>query len=194
MIKSKNDLVYYLEQDRKALGKTYKKPKLIGDDIWKLQILLRKCEYLRNCKKNYFSKVLLSFYKLKCRNKRIKLGIQIPFNVFGPGLSIAHFGTIVVNDRCKIGKNCRIHEGVTIGATNGQNKAPTIGDNVFIGTGAKIIGDIYISDNIAIGANSVVVHSFLESNITIAGNPAKKINNNNSYSNLNKDIVNELKA
>ena len=99
--------------------------------------------------------------------------------MFGPGLSIAHYGTIVVNSNAKIGKNCRIQEGVNIGAS-GNERAPQIGDNVFIGSGAKIIGDIVIADGIAIGAGAIVVKSFTDKNITIAGNPAKKISDHGS--------------
>ena len=104
--------------------------------------------------------------------------------MFGPGLSIAHYGTIVVNDAARVGKNCRIHEGVNIGATNGSLRAPQIGDNVFIGTGAKIIGDLTIADDVAIGANAVVVKSITEKGVTYGGIPAKKISANNSHSNL----------
>jgi serine O-acetyltransferase len=57
---------------------------------------------------------------------------------------------------------------------------PKIGDNVYIGPGAKIFGDIEIADGIAIGANSVVNRSFTEPNIGIAGIPAKKINDKGS--------------
>ena len=114
----------------------------------------------------------------------VKLGFSIPLNVFGPGLSIAHYGTIVVSDAAKVGKNCRLQEGVNIGATNGSAKAPQIGNNVFIGTGAKIIGDITIADDVAIGANAVVVKSITETGVTYGGVPAKKISSNNSHSNL----------
>lgn len=193
MIETKKDLKYYLEQDRLALWQIRKKTKFVGDDIWKLQILLRKCEYLYNCKNSLIYKILFLIIKYEYRRKKIQLGIEIPLNVFGPGLSIAHYGTIVVNEKAVIGKNCRIHEGVTIGATNGKYGVPVIGDNVFIGTGAKIIGNIQIADNISIGANSVVVKSFLEPDITIAGVPAKKISNNNSFSNLSKYIIDNLK-
>ena len=116
------------------------------------------------------------------------LNFSIPINVFGPGLSIAHYGTIVVNQNSKIGKNCRIHENVTIGSTGGEELAPQIGNNVFIGTGAKIIGNIEIADNIAIGANSLVNKSFTEPGITIAGNPAKKISNNSSKMFINNQL------
>ena len=109
----------------------------------------------------------------------MRLGFSIPLNCFGPGLSIAHYGTITIGN-AKVGRNCRIQEGVNIGSTGGGKKAATIGNNVFIGTGAKIIGDISIADNCVIGANSVVVKSITESGITVAGVPAKKISDNDS--------------
>ena len=77
--------------------------------------------------------------------------------MFGPGLSIAHAGTIVVNSNAKIGANCRIHVCVNIGAdvTDGS-KAPIIGDNCYIGPGAKLFGSIILGNNVGIGANAVV--------------------------------------
>ena len=86
----------------------------------------------------------------------------------------------MVNSKAVIGENCRIQENVTIGATGGSIKAPQLGNNIFIGSGARIIGDITVADNIAIGANAVVTKSFTENDITLGGVPAKKISNNNS--------------
>lgn len=186
MITTKKDLRYYLSQDALALRHNKKRPALFGDEIWKFQITLRKTEYYANSFRN--SKKYLFFhyiwYRRKLHQMSIKLGFSIPINVFGPGLSIAHYGTIVVNGAAKVGKNCRIHEGVNIGATSGSASAPQIGDNVFIGTGAKIIGDISIANDVAIGANAVVVKSITESGVTYGGVPAKKISSNNSHSNL----------
>ncbi len=104
--------------------------------------------------------------------------------MFGPGLAIVHRGTIVVSGRAKIGKNCRIHVCVNIGAAaiKGKAGAPVLGDNVYIGPGAKLYGPIEIGSNTAIGANAVVNHSFKEGNCTIAGVPAKKISDNTSKS------------
>lgn len=66
MISSKEDYLYYLECDRKKLGKSNQKaPKFFGDEIWKFQRLLRKAEYLTNCKKSKFSKMQLYFTKFK---------------------------------------------------------------------------------------------------------------------------------
>lgn len=109
------------------------------------------------------------------------LGFSIPLNVFGPGLCIAHRGTIIVNKDARIGENCRIHACTNIGSGRGSDLlAPKIGNSVYIGPGAKIFGDVEIADNIAIGANSVVNKSFRERGISIAGVPARKINNKGS--------------
>lgn len=185
MIKSKKELEYYLRQDAIALRRDGKHPKLFGDPVWKFQIILRKTEYLNNvyCKKKYLI-FHYCWYRLLFHKYSVKLGFSIPLNVFGPGLSIAHYGTIVVHHAAVIGKNCRIHEGVNIGATSGSEMAPIIGDNVFIGTGAKIIGNISIADDVAIGANAVVVKSIFEKGVTYGGVPAIKISDNNSHSNI----------
>ena len=189
MIDSKEKYKYFLLSDKKALGIIKHKPSFIGDEIWKFEILLRKTEYYKNTMKKKLNKKILYYICLyRFHRARIKLGFSIPLNVFGPGLSIAHRGTIVVNGNAKIGKNCRIQECTTIGATNGENSAPILGDNIYIGSGARIIGNIKIADDIAIGANAVVNKNFETPGITIAGVPAKKVSDNNSHSNLCKEI------
>ena len=186
MILSKKDYKYYKLCDRIALGiEKRKHPKIFGDDIWKFEILMRKAEYYKNCKKGIIGKLIYKTIYFKYHRYSIKLGFSITLNVFGPGLSIAHHGTIVVNGKARIGKNCRIHTCTTIGAANGINEAPIIGDNVYIGSGAVIIGNIKIGDNTAIGANAVVTKDF-DGNQTIGGIPAKKISDNNSHLHLNK--------
>lgn len=194
MIKGKKDLKQYLEQDKIALGKKYRKPKIIHDEIWKFEILLRKTEYFVNCREDLFGKIWSYVLQIVYYKRRLKYNTYVPLNTFGPGLSIAHLGSIVVNGNAMIGKNCRIQEGVTIGTTNGSNNAPTIGDNCFLGSGAKIIGNVKIAADIAIGANAVVVSSFEEPGITIGGIPAKKISNNNSHSNLNENIFKNMNS
>ncbi|MGI5990796.1 MAG: serine O-acetyltransferase [Methanosarcina sp.] len=181
IIKSKADYDFYIKADKFALGKNYKKPRLIGDDIWKFQRLLRKVEYYSNCKKSQISKLYLKYILFRYYMMSVHLGFSIPINVFGPGLSIAHRGTIVVNKNAKVGENCRIHACTNIGSNRSGDSAPQIGNNVYIGPGAKIFGDIIIADNIAIGANSVVNKSFYEKDISIAGVPAKKINTKGTY-------------
>ncbi|MFS9323635.1 serine O-acetyltransferase [Lactococcus lactis] len=187
MITNKKDYLSYLEQDKKALGIEKKYPSLIGDEVWKFQRRLRKTEFFKNTSNgNIIKKLFYIFSMIRFHRLRVKYGFSIPLNVFGPGLSIAHFGSIVVNGNAKVGENCRIQDSVTIGATNGESDAPVIGNNVFIGSGARIIGKVNIASDIAIGANAVVVKDFNKSGITIGGVPAKKISDNNSHSNLNK--------
>jgi serine O-acetyltransferase len=185
MIKTKNDFKYYLYCDRVALGKTKKRPCFwsFADIIWEYEILLRRNEYYKNCGKNVCSKIYALFLRMRFRRLSRKLGFSIPLNVFGPGLSIAHYGTIVVNGNARVGKNCRLQECVNIGATNGSSDAPIIGDNVFIGTGAKIIGKVKIGNDACIGAGAVVVKD-VPSGVTVGGVPAKVISNNNSHSNM----------
>ena len=185
MIQSKADLKRYLEQDRIALYKSRKRPRIAGDEIWRYEILLRKTEYYLNCHKTPFGKAVAVFLHYRLRKMGRKLcGFHIPPNAFGEGLSIAHWGPVVVHPTARIGKNCRIHQCVTIGATNGEKQAARIGDNVFIGPCTSIIGDVTIGSDIAIGANTVVTKSFADGGVTIAGTPAKKISDNNSHSNL----------
>ena len=115
------------------------------------------------------------YLKWDYRRFSIKLGFSIPTNVFGPGLAIVHLGTIIINEQAKIGENCRIHPGVVIGASGGGLNAPTIGDNVYIGPGVKIFGEIKLANNIAIAANSVVNKSFQNEGFAIGGVPAKEL-------------------
>lgn len=181
MISSKKEYLQYLEEDRIALGipRPSLKSKLVyfiaPNHIHNFQKLLRKKEYYLNCKKGIFNKILYQIIKLRFRKISLKLGFSIPENVFGPGLAIVHYGTIVVNRHSKIGKNCRIHACTNIGASGGSQKAPQIGDNVYIGPGAKIYGDITIGNNNAIGANATVFKSFEDTDVMIAGNPASVI-------------------
>ena len=183
MINTKEDLLYYLEEDKKALGISVKRPCFRGADVWKFQIALRYAEYYMNIRSNLsrggaVKKLLLKFpshyWNVRYYNYSMRLGFDIPRNVFGPGLNIHHYGCIVVNAHAKVGKNCNLQQHTTIGQGSRGDYA-VIGDNVFIGTGAKIIGPVHIADNCQIGANAVVTKDFLEEGSIIAGVPAKVI-------------------
>lgn len=176
MIKIKSDLQFYIEQDSLANKFTENKGLkaiLFPNPIWKFLLFLRKAEYYSGKKGG--GKLFYLFYKMKLRKYSLKLGYSIPEHVFGPGLALPHYGTIVVNANAKVGANCRIHACTNIGASGGTNKAPQIGNNVYIGPGAKIYGDIVIGNNNAIAANAAVNKSFLEEGIVIGGVPAKII-------------------
>jgi serine O-acetyltransferase len=83
MINSLKDYKYYLECDRKAMGINRSKPRLYSDDIWKWTRLLRKLEYIKNCRKGIFSKITYAFYRYKFNKSSMKLGFSIGLNVFG---------------------------------------------------------------------------------------------------------------
>lgn len=188
MIKSKEDYYRYLKQDQLALNRKTKGFKLLVDEVWKFERLLRKLEYYINCKRGMINTILTQYYKFKFHKLSVRLGFTIAPNVFEEGLSIAHYGTIVVHSNAQVGKNCRLQEGVNIGTSGGGDRAPKIGDNCFIGTGAKIIGAVTIADDVAIGAGAVVTKDILEFGTTWGGVPAKKISNKNSHCNLNVEL------
>lgn len=176
MIRSREDYRFYLEADRIALKirKTWRE--FFMNDLWRFQRLLRRLEYNKNCRQSLFWRPYILYLTVKHIRLGRRLGLHVPPNVFGPGLSIAHVGTLIVNENVRVGENCRIHSCVHLATQCGSDDAcPVIGDNVFIGPGVVIFGDIRIADGIAIGANSVVNTSFLQKGITIAGVPARKV-------------------
>ena len=116
-----------------------------------------------------------------------KFGIQISHEAeIGPGFYIGHFGQIVVNGSVKIGKNCNISQGVTIGVSNRGKHAgvPVVGDNVYIGPGAKIIGNVMVGNNVAIGANAVVTKNIPDNGVAV-GVPATVVSYNGSRGYVN---------
>lgn len=185
MIDSRQKYREYIEQDRLALGRQQDAgPRLFADEIWKFEILLRKVEYDLNCRRGAVGKLIGKWHKIRFHRLSVRLGFTIPPNVFGPGLSIPHYGTIVVHGNVRAGKNCRLQEGVTIGATGGSHEAAVIGDNCYFGSGAKVIGAVRIADDVAVGANAVVTKDIAERGTTWAGVPARKISDRDSHSNL----------
>lgn len=101
---------------------------------------------------------------------------SIPYHaIIGKGSRFAYGGIgVVIHKRVVIGKNCNIGSNTTIGGKSGHFNVPIIGDNVYISTGAKILGPIEIGNNVIIGANSVVIEN-VASNMVVAGVPAKVI-------------------
>lgn len=146
--------------------------------IWKLQKILRKYEYHLN-KKHQIRKYYYGIIYFKLSRKYC---VHIPANTIDKGLKIMHLGPILINANVRIGKDCVLHINTGIIARGNSNGTPCIGDNVIIGYGATLLGDIKINDGIVVGAGSVVNKSFYEKNITIAGVPAKKISDLGSES------------
>ncbi len=105
-----------------------------------------------------------------------KLGFFIGAGCFDAGLKIYHYGSIIVNPKSRIGKNCTIHGNCCIGSKGGiPDDSPVIGDNVDIGQNAQILGGITVADGVRIGAGAIVTKSILIPDVTVVGIPAKVI-------------------
>jgi serine O-acetyltransferase len=118
-------------------------------------------------------KLFSVIYKIFYKFIQIITGIELPCEVqVGRNFIIDHFGGIVVSGYAKFGDNCRIRNGVVVGLKNTENiSAPVIGNNVEIGAGAKILGNIKIGNNVIIGANAVVICNVPDNSIAV-GVPA----------------------
>lgn len=188
-IKNKQDYKIYLEADLESRKlKYWKKSYKIKEPELYYQRLLRKAELLKNYdSKNQYWHWRYNYSLRKLKKTGNYLGISIHPWSCGPGLKIPHGGSVIVNKKVLIGKNCEIHSGVTIGMH--KKGAPVIGDNVYIAPGAKIFGAINIGNNVSIGANSVVTKD-VPDNVTVMGIPAKVTATNTvSQSRRGYDIV-----
>lgn len=106
-----------------------------------------------------------------------KTGIEIhPGAIIGENLFIDHGNGVVIGQTAIIGNNVLLYHGVTLGGTGSEagKRHPTIGNNVVIGAGAKVLGNIEIGDNVKIGANAVVLKD-VPDNATVVGVPAKVV-------------------
>ena len=133
---------------------------------------------LRTAQKHPKNTVLGKIWRLILRHYQIKYGFQIyPETEIGPGLYLGHWGTLVINPKVKIGKNCNIAQGVTIAQANrGKNEGvPEIGDEVWIGPNAVLVGNIKIGNNVLIAPNAYV-NIDIPPNSIVVGNPATFIN------------------
>jgi serine O-acetyltransferase len=104
-------------------------------------------------------------------------GIEIhPGAKIGPGLFIDHGSGVVIGETAEIGENVTLYQGVTLGGTGFQagKRHPTVGDNVTIGSGAKLLGPIEVGHGAKIGANSVVVEN-VPPRSTVVGNPGHPV-------------------
>ncbi|MDP4263352.1 MAG: serine acetyltransferase [Bacteroidota bacterium] len=112
--------------------------------------------------------------RLLLRRCSHRFGIQVPFVTnIGEGLYIGHFGLLIINEGTVIGRNCNLAPGVTIGQVNRgpRQGCPTLGDSVWIGGNAIVVGKISIGDNVLIAPNAYVNFDVPPNSIVI-GNPA----------------------
>lgn len=180
MISSKIDLNQYILEDMHFFNHLSKKEQMIckitNDPAWlivKYIKQLRKEEYYFNCRKDRIGKMLVIWHLRRKNQIGNKIGFKIPRNTFEEGLTIYHHGEIIINEDVKVGKNAVLHGSNCIGNDGSSgSKVPVIGDNLDMGIGAKIIGDLKLGNNVRIGANAVVTKSFEQDNIVLTGIPA----------------------
>ena len=148
---------------------------LLFGESYKYIFWMRTCRFAVSHR--FLRYTLYPIARLLLRKYTYKFGMSIPFETeIGSGFYIGHFGGIFVHPHCRIGKNCNLSQGVTLGQSNrGKNMGvPRIGDNVYIGPGAKIVGAVKVGDNVAIGANCVVTKDVPDYGV-VAGVPGKVI-------------------
>lgn len=111
---------------------------------------------------------------------RFFTGVEIhPGAQIGRRLFIDHAMGVVIGETTTVGDDCTLYQGVTLGGTGNEEgkRHPTLGNNVVVGTGAKVLGNIEIGDNVRIGGNSVVVKS-VPANCTVVGIPGRVVRRN----------------
>lgn len=130
-------------------------------------VMVRNIFYARVAYRHHFYAKMLSIFARPLPLLDVSSTADI-----GGGLIVQHgYGTIIAPR--KIGKNCWVNQGVTIGYTN-DDDCPTLGDNVTVYAGAKILGDVHVGNNVIVAANAVVVKD-VEDNCIVGGVPAKVI-------------------
>jgi serine O-acetyltransferase len=115
--------------------------------------------------------------RLLANATRVATGVEIhPAARIGRALFIDHGAGVVIGETAEIGENVTLYQGVTLGGTGFARgkRHPTVGDDVVVGSGAKLLGPVNIGERAKIGANSVVIHDVPE-NATVVGNPGHPV-------------------
>lgn len=151
---------------------------------WKTRLIQSGYRYSRIHRKAHYSKngLLRKIYRLRLLHLSKKYGYQIGGSAkIGYGLYLGHRGTIIVNENAVLGDNINIQAGATIGEENRGNRkgAPTVGNKVWIGGNAVIVGKITIGNNVLVAPNAFVNMDVPDNSIVI-GNPARIIHNDNA--------------
>lgn len=176
-LRSRADLYVAINEDLRAHGvDRYRWYYRFTHRVLYFHVLLRRAEYWDGC-----GRMCAVFVAPLVRLRSVRLGellgFTVPMHVVAPGFSIAHPGTVVISHLASVGRDCRVHTDVCIGEV-GQ-RAPVIGDHVWIGPGAKIFGPITVGDRAVIGANAVVLED-VPADVTVAGVPARVVSQRDS--------------
>lgn len=183
MIRTKEDLAFFLKEDAKRNDVSLAKPsywlhlfvKSEHACIFRYISCLRHCEYHYNNSRHFWHKCLYLFYKFRLMRLGMKYNMSIGINVCGYGLRVMHLmsGGVLINAK-KVGNYCGFNAGVLIGTNGNEASKPIIGDYVAFGPGAKAFGALTIGNNVFVAANSVVTKD-VPDNCIVGGLPARFI-------------------
>jgi serine O-acetyltransferase len=143
-------------------------------------LLAHRLSHMLYKKRHYFTARFVS------QAARFFTGIEIhPGAKIGRGLFIDHGSSVVIGETAEIGDNCTLYQGVTLGGTGKDigKRHPTLGDNVMVGAGAKVLGPFKIGNNSKIAANAVVLEA-IPDNSTAVGIPARVVKRDNKRINV----------
>lgn len=140
----------------------------------------RICHYFCQLdKKNIIQLIIHTFAYVRFQGLQRRCGIELNQHTeIGYGLRLPHKGGIVIHVNAIIGNNCEIMQGVTIGNNimKSRDDVAHIGNEVLLGSGAKIIGKVKVGNTVIVGANAVVTHDIADG-IIVGGIPARRISN-----------------
>lgn len=143
---------------------------------------LTRAIYL-NVKIPILRQILRFLSKVAIKFTEVITGISLPVGCnIGSGLYIGHFGNVILHPKTQMGKNCNLSQGVTIGIIQRGKRqgVPKLGDRVFVGPNAVVLGGITVGDDAAIGAGAIVTRS-IPPRAVVAGNPAKILSYEGSF-------------
>lgn len=181
MIKSKSDLLFYIQEDKvRNLGKISWNKYILCSFVKSEHYIafhylknLRKYEYAINCKSGIIGIFMRLYYRWKWHRLSLKYNISIGPNMVGYGFKIPHVigGGIMIN--CiSMGNYCGANLNVLVGNNGSQENRPIIGNNVKLLTGCKIYGRISVGDNVVVAPNAVVCKD-VSHNCVVGGIPFK---------------------
>ena len=169
IITSKKELKFCMMADRMMNTGSFKRPfSTCLKELFLPNLTMKYLGTMRNL--SYYKhngNPLWMYYHYKYQRLTVKLGFTIGPDVFGYGLVLPHYGTIVVGPKNDIGNYAVMHVCTLITSTDHH-----IGDNLFVSTGAKITTGKQLGDDVTIAANSVITKSFADSHVLLAGMPA----------------------